>query len=120
MGVGALSPALQLPLFALGAASHRILLLVPRPALRRVIAAHRPRLGVRRALNLGGRLRPTVVDRRRDLLRLPTDLWLAVPGCGLQSLVSLRRLGRLATPFGLGWALRGRPLRRWIDLLAQT
>src|SRR5262249_48360842 len=82
MGVGALSPALQLPLFALGAASHRILLLVPRPALRRVIAAHRPRLGVRRALNLGGRLRPTVVDRRRGLLRLPTDLWLAVPGCG--------------------------------------
>ena len=30
------------------------------------------------------------------------------------------RLGRLAAPFGLGWALRGRLLRRWIDVLTQT
>ena len=72
-------PTLQLPLLALGTASHGIFLLVPRPALRCVLTARRPRLGLR-ALNLG--LRPAGGDRRRRLgrLRRPGHLAVAMPG----------------------------------------
>src|SRR5215470_18540463 len=80
MGMCPLSPALQLPLLALGAASHCLLLFVPRSALHRLLATRRPRLDRRRAL--GRRLRPTVVDRLHGL---------AVAECGLRSPVSLRR-----------------------------
>src|SRR5215831_7889912 len=70
MGMCPLSPALQLPLLALGAASHCLFLFVPRSALHRLLATRRPRR--------------TVVDRLHGL---------AVTGCGLRSVVSLRGRG---------------------------
>jgi hypothetical protein len=81
-----LCAALQLPLLALGAASHSVFLVVLRPALRRLLAALRPRLGLRRTLSLAVRLLR---------LSLPAALWLAMPGCRLRSVVSLRRGGGL-------------------------
>jgi hypothetical protein len=90
-----LCAALQLPLLALGAASQSVFLVVLRPALRRLLAALRPRLGLRRALSLAVRLLPALIDGLRRMLRLslPAALWLAMPGCRLRSVVSLRRGG---------------------------
>jgi hypothetical protein len=129
--------ALQLPLLALGAMSHGIFLLVPRPALRCVLTARSSRLGLR-ALNLG--LRPAGGDRRRRLRRLrwPAHLGVAMPAYRLRSLLSSWRggrcrwprgrrglrsrwgaplsLGRRSAPLGVRWALLHRLGPLWIEV----
>jgi len=135
--------ALQLSPLALGAPSHRIFLLVSRPAPRCLLAAQPSRRGLRWALNLGLYLRPAVIDRRRGLRRLrrPVDVGLATMpklGCrlrggglrwgrgggrGLRCWGAPASLGRLPVPFGLRWALLLRwlgPLGRRIEVLTVT